>query len=61
MKCKHCGRKFHWCPNCGLDGLEAESEGYCCDECWKQHDPEGYLGYWEDWERDEDDNDALAN
>jgi len=48
MQCKKCRLPFHYCANCGIDGLEALSEGYCCDECWKQHDPEGYKEYWSD-------------
>lgn len=31
MKCKHCGREFHYCSSCDPD--LSMSEGCCCDAC----------------------------
>ena len=32
--CKACGKKFHYCSNCGWDrGLHCLREGYCSDTC----------------------------
>lgn len=44
MKCKVCGRDFHYCTNCGYD-VETHplSEGFCSWECSKIGDGSNYL------------------
>ena len=43
MKCKACGKKFHWCTSCGYDReLHPLSEGCCSCECLQKRGGEQY-------------------
>jgi hypothetical protein len=37
MKCKVCGKKYHWCSSCGCYDLADHlySDGWCSIDCWK--------------------------
>ena len=34
MKCKKCGKVFHYCTSC--DCIPSCSQGFCSDECWEE-------------------------
>jgi hypothetical protein len=49
MKCKLCGKEFHWCHNCGYDRqLHPLAYGYCSEKCLRLDD--GPI--WEDTDDD---------
>lgn len=33
MKCKACGKEFHYCTSC--DPIEYCSNGFCSEQCWE--------------------------